>query len=73
MKNQAIQYLALDVHQATVVASVRHAQGAIVMRATVRTEAESILGLGARGGTVRASGPPVRPSPEGVESHMTSN
>jgi transposase len=45
MKNQAIQYLALDVHQATVVASVRNEQGAVVMRATVRTEAGAIVGL----------------------------
>ena len=45
MKNQAIQYLALDVHQATVVASVRNEQGVVVMRATVRTEAGAILGL----------------------------
>jgi transposase len=45
MKNQAIQYLALDVHQATVVASVRDQRGGVVMRATVRTEAGAILGL----------------------------
>jgi len=45
MKNQAIQYLALDVHQATVVASVRDQQGAVMMRAIVRTEAGAILGL----------------------------
>lgn len=53
MKNQAVQYLALDVHQATVVASVRDEQGAVVMRATVRTEAGAILGL------VRGLGPRV--------------
>lgn len=53
MKNQAIQYLALDVHQATVVASVRDQQGAVMMRATVRTEAGAILGL------VRGLGPRV--------------
>ena len=53
MKNQAIQYLALDVHQATVVASVRDQQGAVMMRAIVRTEAGAILGL------VRGLGPRV--------------
>lgn len=45
MKNQAVQYLAMDVHQATVVASVRNEQGAITMRATVATEARAILSL----------------------------
>jgi transposase len=45
MKNQAIEYLALDVHQATVVASVRNEQGTVVMRATVATEANAILAL----------------------------
>lgn len=45
MKNQAMQYLALDVHQATVVASVRNEQGAVIMRATVRTEGGAIVGL----------------------------
>jgi len=53
MKNQAIQYLALDVHQATVVATARDEQGAIRMRATVPTEANAILGL------VRGLGPRV--------------
>jgi len=53
MKNQAIQYLALDVHQATVVATVRDEHGAIRMRATVPTEAKAILGL------VRGLGPRV--------------
>jgi len=53
MKNQAIQYLALDVHQATVVASIRNEQGTVVMRATVPTEASAILGL------VRGAGPRV--------------
>ena len=43
MKNQAIQYLALDVHQATMVATVRKETGAICMRATVPTEASAIL------------------------------
>src|SRR6266550_3857626 len=45
MKNQAIQYLALDVHQATTVATVRKETGAICMRATVATEGSAILGL----------------------------
>jgi len=45
MKNQAIQYLALDVHQATTVATVRDEQGSIRMRATVPTEAGAIVGL----------------------------
>jgi hypothetical protein len=34
MKQQAIQYVALDVHQATLVVSVRDEQGSMVMRAT---------------------------------------
>ncbi len=34
MKNQAIQYLAFDVHQATVVATLRDEAGKVVMRAT---------------------------------------
>ncbi|HUP62683.1 MAG TPA: transposase [Thermoanaerobaculia bacterium] len=45
MKQQAIQYLALDVHQATSVASVRDESGAIRMRATVPTEGKAIVGL----------------------------
>ena len=45
MKQQAIQYVALDVHQATVVVSVRDEQGSVVMRATVATEAKAIVGL----------------------------
>ena len=53
MKNQAIQYLAFDVHQATAVATVRDEHGAIRMRATVPTEANAILGL------VRGLGPRV--------------
>ena len=53
MKQQATQYLALDVHQATSVATVREASGAIRMRATVPTEAKAIVGL------VRGIGPPV--------------
>jgi len=53
MKDQAIQYVALDVHQATVVACVRDEHGAIVMRATVPTEGRAILAL------VRGAGPRV--------------
>jgi len=53
MKDQAIQYLALDVHQSTVVATVREQGGAIVMRATVPTEARAIVRL------VRSVGPRV--------------
>jgi len=45
MKQPAIQYLALDVHQATCVATVRDERGAIVMRATVATETRAILQL----------------------------
>jgi transposase len=45
MKQQAIQYLALDVHQATTVATVRAESGSIRMRATVATEAAAIIGL----------------------------
>jgi transposase len=50
MQNQAIQYLALDVHKATTVATLRDAAGGIVMRSTVRTEGQAIVGL------VRGSG-----------------
>ncbi|GAC1661799.1 MAG: hypothetical protein NVS9B15_25320 [Acidobacteriaceae bacterium] len=53
MKQQAIQYLAFDVHQATVVASLRDERGVIKMRATVPTEAKAILTL------VRSAGPRV--------------
>ena len=45
MKQQAIQHVALDVHQATLVVSVRDEQGAVVMRATAATEAKAIVGL----------------------------
>jgi transposase len=54
MKQQAIQYLALDVHQATTVATVRTESGSIRMRATVATEASTIMGL------VRGLGPNVQ-------------
>ena len=53
MKQQAIQYLALDVHKATVVASLRDANGSVVMRATVATEAKAIVTL------VKSAGPRV--------------
>ena len=53
MKNQAIQYLAFDVHQATIVASLRDENGRVLMRATVPTEAKAILTL------VRSAGPRV--------------
>lgn len=53
MKNQAIQYVAFDVHQATLVVSVRDHSGQVVMRATVPTEARAILAL------VRGLGPHV--------------
>ncbi len=53
MKQLAIQYLALDVHQATVVASLRDERGAIQMRATVPTEASAMVRL------VKSAGPRV--------------
>jgi transposase len=53
MKQQATQYLALDVHQATVVATLRDEGGSIMMRASVPTEARAILTL------VRSAGPHV--------------
>jgi len=53
MKQQAIQYLAFDVHQATTVATLRDGSGRIVMRATVPTEAKAILTL------VKGAGPRV--------------
>ena len=53
MKDQAIHYLGLDVHQATIVATCRDESGAIVLRATAPTEAKAIVGL------VRGQGPRV--------------
>ena len=53
MKVKAIQYLALDVHQATIVGTVRSAEGKITMRATVRPDVSAILNL------VRSAGPRV--------------
>ena len=52
-QQQAIQYLAFDVHQATIVANCRDAEGKVVMRATVATEARAILQL------VKSCGPRV--------------
>ena len=50
MKQQAIQYVALDVHKATLVVSMRDEQGSVeqgsvVMCATVATEAKAVVGL----------------------------
>jgi hypothetical protein len=45
MKNQAIQYLALDVHHATIVATARDEHRSIPLRSTVPTEASAIVGL----------------------------
>jgi hypothetical protein len=53
MRQQAIQYLAFEVHQATVVASLRDESGRVVMRATVPTEAKAIVTL------VNSAGPRV--------------
>ncbi len=53
MKNQAIQYLAFDVHQATCELSLRDGSGSVVMRGTVPTEATAILRV------VKGAGPRV--------------
>lgn len=53
MKNQAIHYLGLDVHQATTVACLRNEQGRIEMNGTVITESGALVRL------VRSSGPRV--------------
>ncbi len=53
MKEQAIQYLAFDVHQATTEVSLRDASGSVVMRGAVATEATAILRV------VKAAGPRV--------------
>ncbi len=45
MKQQAIHFVGLDVHQSTVVASVREESGKIVMKATVPTEEKAIVAL----------------------------
>jgi transposase len=51
MKDQAIQYLAFDVHQATIVATHRDPGGSIVMRATIPTEAKAVVRLIRSAGT----------------------
>jgi transposase len=53
MKDQAIQYLAFDVHQATCEVSLRDASGSVVMRGAVPTEATAILRV------VKGAGPRV--------------
>ena len=53
MKQQAIQYLALDVHQATTVESVREEDGSVPMRATVPTLGQGDPADG-QGSTTRA-------------------
>src|SRR5687768_13505048 len=53
MKDQATQYLALDVHQSTTVATVRNHKGGVELRATVPTEGHALVQL------VRAAGPRV--------------
>ena len=50
MKNQAIQYLALDIHKATTRATARDEAGNVRMRMTVPTTARDLLGV------VRAAG-----------------
>ena len=45
MKQSAIQYLAFDVHQATIAGVARDEKGAIVLRATIPTETRAILQL----------------------------
>jgi transposase len=53
MKNQAIQYLAFDIHQSTTTATVRDSDGNARMRATIRTTAKDLLGV------ARSAGPRV--------------
>lgn len=45
MKQQALHFVGLDVHQSTVVASVRNESGKVVMKATVPTEEKAIVAL----------------------------
>jgi len=45
MKQQAIHFVGLDVHQSTVIASVRDESGKVVMKATVPTEEKAIVSL----------------------------
>jgi transposase len=51
MKQQAIQYLAMDVHQATTVVCIRDERGTITMRATVPTEARAVIAVVQAAGT----------------------
>jgi transposase len=44
-KQQAIHFVGLDVHQSTIVASVRDESGRVVMKATVPTEEKAIVAL----------------------------
>jgi transposase len=53
MKEQAIQYLAFDVHQATCVTSLRDQGGTVLLKGIVPTEARAILQL------VKSAGPRV--------------
>lgn len=53
MKEEPIHYLGLDVHQSTVVASVRDEKAKVIMRATVPTEEKAIVTL------VKSAGPRV--------------
>lgn len=63
MKQQAIQYRAFDVHQATCVANLREECGSVVMRSTIKTEAKAIVQF------VKACGTPVQvPFAEGTEA-----
>ena len=45
MKQQAIHFVGLDVHQSTTVASVRDESGSVVMSATVPTTEKTIVAL----------------------------
>ena len=64
MTNQAIQYLAFAVYQATVVATVCDEHRAIRLRPTVPAEENAILGL------VRRLGPRVHNAfEEGTPAH----
>ena len=45
MKQQAIHFVGLDVHQSTTVASVRNESGSVAMSATVPTTEKTIVAL----------------------------
>ena len=45
MKQGPIQFEGLDVHQSTIVASVRDESGKVVMNATIATEGKAIIAL----------------------------